>query len=126
MRLSEAIRLGSMMRPQGFGYFLKDGRTCAFGAAYEAIGVEFNQMGALNPVFDWAHEVETCCPECEMPEYAAIIVTHLNDFHRWTRERIADFVATVEPPEEVASDARQATNVAYRTDASLKVLELQK
>jgi len=52
MPLSQAIRLGSMMRPQAFGYLqqplpfqwlrkllgLPLGRTCALGAAYEAGG----------------------------------------------------------------------------------------
>jgi hypothetical protein len=29
-------------------------------------------------------------------------VTHLNDDHRWTREQIADWVATIEQAEDVA------------------------
>lgn len=32
MRLSEAIRLGSMLKPQGFNVLAEDGRTCAMGA----------------------------------------------------------------------------------------------
>lgn len=40
MKLSEAIRLGSLLRPQGYRkYASADGRTCALGAALEAIGI---------------------------------------------------------------------------------------
>lgn len=36
-------------------------------------------------------------------------IAHLNDGHRWTRERIADWVATVERAESPESDSLQAT-----------------
>lgn len=38
MRLSEAIRLGAMLKPQGFGSYFRHGATCAMGAAIEAVG----------------------------------------------------------------------------------------
>ncbi len=40
MRLSEAIRIGSMLRPQAYKhYFDREGGSCAIGAALEAIGI---------------------------------------------------------------------------------------
>lgn len=38
MTLSEAIRLGSMLKAQSYGGMLFAGRTCALGAAMDAIG----------------------------------------------------------------------------------------
>ncbi len=40
MRLSEAIRLGAMLKPQGFNGWTDEDRTCALAAAGEAAGVE--------------------------------------------------------------------------------------
>ena len=37
LKLSEAIRAGAKLRPQGFGATFKDGKSCAVGAAYEAV-----------------------------------------------------------------------------------------
>lgn len=42
MRLSEAIRLGAMMRPQTFGALSDERGTCAMGAAYEAAGLKLS------------------------------------------------------------------------------------
>ncbi len=36
------------------------------------------------------------------------VAWHLNDAHRWTRERIADFVETVEQPVETPSTTLEA------------------
>jgi len=38
MRLSDAIRLGAMLKPQAYGGFHFEGRTCAMGAALDACG----------------------------------------------------------------------------------------
>jgi hypothetical protein len=37
------------------------------------------------------------CPECHMSSDFTYLIPHLNDAHRWTRERIADFVELHEP-----------------------------
>lgn len=101
MQLSEAIRLGAMLHPQGFYWsHLKDTNgtviaTCALGAAYDA---------------GYAHPFEVAtparCPRCHGSASLSWIVAHLNDTHRWTREAIADWVETVEastsPAREVA------------------------
>ncbi len=110
MKLSEAIRLGSMLKPQGFGLFFDmDELSCALTAARDAAGdrgwVEkypflYKSMACLYPE----------CGECGS-SLAVIIAIHLNDRHRWTREQIADYVeatfeqSTTEPtPVEVEAE----------------------
>lgn len=112
MKLSEAIRLGAMLKPQTFGRISGpvDGPrlpgdvlglrfalgTCALGAAYDA--------GWLRQREDvGVHDAPMYCPACGQWSYAdevdALvnhIVMHLNDEHRWTREQIADWVESVE------------------------------
>lgn len=101
MRLSEAIRLGSMMKPQAFGNFYGPEResSCALGAAFDACGMEvfgpdtkFDGPFGLE-YFEDEYEI-IACPVCGIAEWPTI--GHLNDFHRWTREAIADWVETIE------------------------------
>lgn len=99
MKLSEAIRLGAMLRPQVFGVTADDVGTCALGGALEAIG-----RGHLK-----YHDSPTHWP------VAGAVVVHpvqgydhvlfgvarsLNDEHRWTREQIADWVETIEQQQD--------------------------
>lgn len=116
MRFSEAIRLGSMLRPQFFGRAigrLPDGTiaTCANGAALEAAGAAlwFVEDGGCVRVNDgptdeppWGHfaGLEESCPipGCMVEACSTIagIAGHLNDDHRWTREQIADWAESLE------------------------------
>lgn len=122
MKLSEAIRLGATIRPQTHGCFHTPGgrRSCALGAAKEAMGLVPHPLktakqcrqrdGSLviypigSMVFDWPVEwratfvtVAYCpVPGCTCLGTVKSIIAHLNDDHRWTRERIADVVASVE------------------------------
>ena len=91
MRLSEAIRLGATMKPQSFGVEQGDGGSCARGAAADAIGVT---DWFETPWLKWATlECQTTCPVCDKPGHLAGTIAYcLNDSHRWTRERIADWV----------------------------------
>lgn len=127
MRLSEAIRLGAMLRPQGFGeLFTRHGdqiASCAFGAADEALTVEepdashddaeISPVYRLYPFVSWMH---VDCPACVRRRWRAepveSIVHHLNDDHRWTREAIADWVATIEPPETPQETERTSLSAA--------------
>lgn len=103
---SEAMRLGAMMKPQGIGAALHEGKTCALGAAADAIGALNGVEKALDIEprtlpWPWIYDgagVE--CPECGGRCVNALnVIVHLNDWHKWTRERIADFIATIEPQE---------------------------
>ena len=93
MRYSEAIRLGSMLRPQGFGYQSQQGNgSCANNAAIEASGAR-NVYAA----WPWAEVVVPCpvCSDTRLPGFARGVhgtVAHLNDIHHWSREAVADWV----------------------------------
>jgi|KBSSwiStaDraftv2_1062776.scaffolds.fasta_scaffold514580_3 hypothetical protein len=109
MKLSDAIRLGAMIRPKISGYFFKDGASCAQGAALEASGTAYDDD--VERSFDHGLRVrqlwpEACglyvrCPACGgslMP--LLYVIAHLNNEnstgHGWTREAIADWVETIE------------------------------
>lgn len=101
MRLSEAIRLGAMLHPQCFERsYVANGRdvvaSCALHAAVEA-GYAMRGIVATGAQ----------CPACGItynPNGLYCMVVHLNDEHRWTREAIADWVATVEPADVLVDD----------------------
>jgi hypothetical protein len=99
MKLSEAIRLGAMMKPQAF--IVGGDGTCALQAALDAIGMDTSRPSErTDAIWPQALSRMSACPECKARATVAYIIPiHLNDRHRWTRERIADWVATVEPQE---------------------------
>lgn len=109
MKLSEAIRLGAMIRAQVFGIMRSEEGTCAWGAAYEAAGIpiEFSlETGVIDMPCEWlwANVKKTRCPElnCDIPPPQCCVsplIAHLNDHHRWSRERIAAWVKGIEPEE---------------------------
>ena|SRR5688572_14007077 len=77
LRLSEAIRLGCLMVPvQAFDEPGNDRAACVIATAIRA-GAEY--MNVLEP-----------CPAEGCRDYAGL--AHLNDNHRWSRERIADWL----------------------------------
>lgn len=102
LKLSEAIRLGGAIRPQIFGPLfeaLPDGTigSCAWGGALEAAGlVTVEGAGAfviLRPAPEhWVFAGEGECPQCKKSVRWPVMVSHLNDTHKWSREAIADFV----------------------------------
>lgn len=110
MKLSEAIKLGSLLRGQAFCEYMtliQPVRSCALGAALEAMGRDKAALPSKEAarIWSWAADVghPTNCPVC-LPEFkiqhgcsVLSMITHLNDKHRWTRERIADWVESIEP-----------------------------
>lgn len=118
MRLSEAIRLGATMKPQGKYYFFRDGATCAQGAALDAVGLLHEEdslachyeMARLWPWVNPLDPAAACfsCPFCGPGRgRMASLIAHLNNDHEWSRERIADFVKLHEPipvPESVEEE----------------------
>jgi len=118
MHLSEAIRLGALLKPQAFhgpsDSLIGEVATCALAAAAEAVGDP-----DLNLWRDWRTRWPTSlvihrvvCPDCGSNGTAyesgslVAVIAHLNDEHRWTRGRIADWVETCERLEfPVSADA---------------------
>lgn len=107
MRLSEAIRLGSMLKPQAFGksYDAHIGGTCAIAAAVDAIGLLKTDGGTLLNACHLSAVPEAwrltinqrvTCPNCHVTCRVDGVAAHLNDHHRWTREQIAAWVETLE------------------------------
>lgn len=104
MKLSDAIRLGSMASDPIKCVLWRDGRTCALGAAFLAAGMFDSNHMVPSAVQDakWPilAVIAKSCPCCrDGRQSVADMITHLNDYHTWTREAIADWVSTIEPPE---------------------------
>lgn len=102
MQLSDAIRLGAMLKPQEFGHLLANGRTCAFGAAFDALGLLEVVLGTslASATLDQWPWLLTHAPHPIIAGYvepAINVILKLNDVEHWSRERIADWVASVEP-----------------------------
>ncbi len=115
LKLSEAMRLGAMLKPQGFGIFRNQGITaCALDAVALALGnIGWGQMRVM---FPWADGDSAKCPQCGLTSNTVMELTiHLNDTHRWTRERIADWI---EAEFEGEKDRPEAEPVAADTPAS--------
>ena len=117
--LSSAIRLGATLRPQAFGQFFQICNgvkcSCVIGAAIEGMELQsppqgflewllncfkqgevsrFNrlerQFPILNEYVDWP--VESAHAQAK----TVLIMADLNDKHHWSRERIADWIETIE------------------------------
>jgi hypothetical protein len=100
--LAEFIRDGAQRRPdQAFGdYYQGTTASCALGAAYEAMYRLPNNAEGRRPTrdLDWFFDcLDTVkpCPEegCKKRIFLAALLVHLNDDHRWSRERIAEWLA---------------------------------
>ncbi len=110
IRLSEAIRLGAMIRRQITGRYFFAGGTCAAGALMEALGLitEENHLRAsaiyrdsdnfqMFPVVKAELSSSENCPECRGGWHCIRdLIVHLNDQCGWTREQIADWVEEIE------------------------------
>jgi hypothetical protein len=120
MKLSAAILLGSTMSPQAFEEFQnKNGSRCALGAALAAIGSPIrlgNGFRAAAESWPWIEPyVEFHCPDCDgVASHALSLIVHLNDGHKWTRERIAEWVAKIEPQDVQGEqeDQEQGSRIA--------------
>ncbi len=109
LRLSEAMRLGAMLAPQGFGTFRnRIGATCALGAVAEAIG-GIEHLRLVYPILDRRAEY----PVADKAFYGGSslfdTIVQLNDVHCWTRERIADWIEA-----EFEKEPEAATPVAVK------------
>jgi uncharacterized C2H2 Zn-finger protein len=109
MKLSDAMRLGAMLRPTQAYFVMFDmaaNATCALGAAAEAIGMlDTTQPSAYcgTAPEEWRRVTfqRTTCPACtHVAMRVDSQIIHLNNRHRWTRERIADWVESVEAQQD--------------------------
>jgi hypothetical protein len=107
MKLSEAILMNGMTKPQGFGgeSLSSLDAPCALGGALQSVGYQLvgrlsvdANYSAVGELWPWTRK-EALCPVCDEARMNISIIWHLNDHHRWTRAQIAEWVATVEPNE---------------------------
>ena len=112
MTLADAIRLGAMTSEQVYGGVMEEGQgRCALSAAADACGIHptcgnnplghkvgitpYVQLERLFPVLGrkvmvpWGGEQHPA-------QTVEVIITTLNDTYGWTRERIADWVESIE------------------------------
>ena len=122
MRLSEAIRLGTMITSQAFRTLFTGDRACAWGAALLAVGAPPGRAvrSAALSRWPWAFAVSVSCPSCGRSRLVCEVIAHLNDDHRWTREEIGAWVGEIEPvdaqpPEDAPNQRWQAVT---RTSAA--------
>ena len=100
MQLSDAIMAGSKLRPQAFGAYFKDSKSCAFGAALEAIGIGYcESLRNIDLGMRFDGDIlclSVCCPKCDLSDRLTYTIFHLNDFHRAGRNFIAFWVREIE------------------------------
>lgn len=113
MKLSEAIRAGAKLKPQGHGGLLVDGKTCALGAACEVAGITigggnrdsaaYDEMERRWPFLNDLVKKEAAISPILVNERIITAVYLLNDCECFTREQIADWVEQFEADQEAAS-----------------------
>jgi hypothetical protein len=97
MKLSEAMILGStMIKHVGHAARMGDGQGCAIQCAMEATGTRGTVE--MDGRFPWFYEGSVSCPVCgeEQLRYSQVVAYHLNDFHKWPIDRIAEWVSQFE------------------------------
>lgn len=105
MELSDAIKAGAKLHPQAFGLLVTRRKgeivaTCALGAALQAAGCSVDHLTETFPLLAsgklWPEPPCGCFPVGHLAATVDMLITHLNDDHRWTRERIAAWVRHLE------------------------------
>jgi hypothetical protein len=121
MKLSEAILLGAMVSPQAFRALFRDDGACALGGALLAVGaIGEPALRSVRRRWPWVVAVSANCPSCGCSCPVFGVITHLNDTHRWTREQVAGWVASIEPaeawpPDEVPEAVWQVAGMMFET-----------
>ena len=135
MKLSEAILLGSMNKPQGFGPSSvnpRSKRTCAIGAALDAMGVTCvdmvgNEYVYLYKIWPFTNN-EVLSPadytrnRISKGQYCSVdrLIWTMND-SGMTREAIAEWIKTIEPQQEGGDNIEISSNyLGYAADYSLQ------
>lgn len=84
LKPSEAMRLGAAMRPQCVGQAFMGSGSCAIGAWYEGMGYGNTYDQFMDGDGYVRFRIETGVDPADVYER--------NDFGRWTREQIADWL----------------------------------
>ncbi len=95
-----------MITPQTFRALFKGEGACALGAALLAVGVSPEEArSAVRKRWPWVFAVSVDCPSCGRSRPVCQVIVHLNDDHRWARQKIGAWVAGIEPtqPQEDAA-----------------------
>lgn len=106
-KLSDAIRIGATLNDQAIGAWKSGDKTCALQAALEAVRLltgrelESNQIAERFPVTASLVPVAILKSVKYPARFKAVswqsLVMWLNDYKKWSREKIADLLAlTVE------------------------------
>lgn len=114
LKLSEAIRLGSLLIQEPKE---SDTNSCAVGMALRAIGDNrvFSQdqssddlhipYRAVVKTWPWLDQKSTYCPWCDCHVFSSGCIWHPFDSHvmrgEMTIEQLADWIATIEPDDGV-------------------------
>jgi hypothetical protein len=138
MKLSEAMRRGSMMGPQiAWKLFGPDDSSCAMGAAFKGVGISskgtvFDLIGIGYQIFPIL-QVHPAPPvplhPCPVDWCTAktdtmwSIIVDLNNNHGWTREQIADWVETIERQHEPEQSAPAQASEQVTERVTEEVLE---
>lgn len=87
LRLSDAIRIGAKLHPQGHSALYENGKTCALGAAFVAtFGRVPAPIGAAEPDYMRLYATYPALRKLKRD------IWNRNDGYGWTREQIADWV----------------------------------
>ena len=121
MRLWQAMLVGAQRGPQVFGTWGDGhGGTCAMGAVMCGIGCEIDDVWNFNPftqVRETFPELKLFadCPDGQdcgndthlQPLTLMEVIMHLNDRHKWSRQRIAEWLSgdSVSAPKNVRQEA---------------------
>lgn len=133
LKASEYMRLGAMLRHQVRGeLFSPDGGSCAMGALMEATGTlpSFRSVPELRLMLFGAANIDSQLktramfpllgtkpklspsPISELELVGLVwdvwgVCVHLNNICGWTRERIADYLETLEALEEIPAEVQR-------------------
>lgn len=99
MYLFEAIRLGAMSKPQGFGTRsanIENDTLCAVGAAKFAVGCKERYFSGIYSIFPVVYGLAENLATGEKSASILDCIWWLNDSLKWTREQIAQWLEPIE------------------------------
>lgn len=119
MTYSEAIRMGGVLSTHLVrGKARERGGTCANAGALDAVGKD----DFVDRIWPWAGQKNAVCPVCKTgPPNSVVwlVANHLNDLHLWTRDQIADWVASQERKLAPAPDGAVLVRGEAETDMEM-------